>query len=513
MLQPSSSGLSALYAGLSATERAELEQLIAADIVAHPWRPLIDLDNPDRPTPQQQAYDSLADILLFGGAAGGGKSDLICGLAVTSHKRALVLRREVKQLQPIIDRLGQILRSRDGWNGQRGRWALPDGRIIDLGGCSDPGSEQAYQGAPHDLIAFDETAQFLEQQFRFLLGWNRSVDPNQRCRVVCASNPPATAEGQWIKEFWSPWLNDTHANPALPGELRWFIMTEDGDREVDGPAPVSLNGELLIPRSRTFIPSSVDDNPFLSQGSYKSVLMGMPEPLRSQMLRGDFTATGADDPWQVCPSGWVRDAQSRWREGRRPEGYPDALGVDPAAGGRDDTVLSRRRGDWFDALVVQPGGATPDGGSVAALVVANMKERCPVYIDVIGIGLSAYEHLKGNGLNVVAVDSRHESGARDRSGQLGFANKRAELWWRMREALEPNGPRSICLPPDPRLLADLCAPRWKLTPQGIRVELKEETRKRLGRSPDRADAVILAMDGGRRDVKMPKIKYPQIGIR
>jgi hypothetical protein len=59
------------------------------------------------------------------------------------------------------------------------------------------------------------------------------------------------------------------------------------------------------------------------------------------------------------------------------------------------------------------------------------------------------------------------------------------------------------------LLADLCAPRWKLTPQGIRVELKEETRKRLGRSPDRADAVILAMDGGRRAVKMPPIRYPK----
>src|SRR5262249_51226322 len=85
--------------------------------------------------------------------------------------------------------------------------------------------------------------------------------------------------------------------------------------------------------------------------------------------------------------------------------------------------------------------------------------------------------------------------ATDRSGKLGFANKRAELWWKMREALEPDGSRQICLPPDPRLLADLTAPRWKLTPRGIQVELKEDTRKRLGRSPDRGDAVVLAMEG------------------
>jgi hypothetical protein len=218
------------------------------------------------------------------------------------------------------------------------------------------------------------------------------------------------------------------------------------------------------------------------------------------MLRGDFLARGADDAWQVIPSEWVRAAQERWRNGKRPDSDPDAMGVDPAAGGLDATVIARRRVDWFDELVVQPGGATPDGGSVAALVVANRKGGAPVYIDVIGIGLSAYDHLKDNSINVIAVDSRAASTARDKSGQLGFANKRAEVWWRMREALEPDGPREICLPPDPRLLADLTAPRWKLTPRGIQVELKEETRKRLGRSPDRGDAVVLAMEGDVRRV-------------
>ena len=160
-------------------------------------------------------------------------------------------------------------------------------------------------------------------------------------------------------------------------------MTDEGDREVEGPAPVSVNGELLVPRSRTFMPSSVDDNPFLAQTGYKATLQALPEPLRSQMLRGDFLASGADDPWQVIPTEWVKAAQERWRSSKRPDGNPDALGVDPAAGGRDSTVIAKRRVDWFDELVVQPGGATPDGASVAALVVANLKGGAPAYIDVI----------------------------------------------------------------------------------------------------------------------------------
>jgi hypothetical protein len=190
MQQPSTNGLSAFYTGLTDVERAELEALIAADVAANPWRPLLDLDHPETPTPQARAYESAADFTLYGGAAGGGKSDLLIGLALTAHKRSLILRREGKQLAAVIDRIAAIRRTRDGWNGQAHRWALPDGRVIDLGGCKDPGDEQAYQGQPHDLIGFDELTAFLEHQFRFIVGWNRSTDPNQRCRVVGATNPP-----------------------------------------------------------------------------------------------------------------------------------------------------------------------------------------------------------------------------------------------------------------------------------------------------------------------------------
>ena len=131
-------------------------------------------------------------------------------------------------------------------------------------------------------------------------------------------------------------------------------------------------------------------------------------------------------------------------------------------------------------------------------MVSNLKDGAPVFLDLIGIGSSVFDHLKDNGVNVVGVNASASGHGRDRSGKLSFVNKRAELYWKLREALEPDNLHAIFLPPDERLLADLAAPRWKLTPRGIQVEAKVDIIKRLGRSPDRADAVALALCEGRR---------------
>jgi hypothetical protein len=87
------------------------------------------------PGPQTDAYFSLADEMFYGGAAGGGKTELIIGLALTQHKRSLILRRINKDVNGIVDRVEQILGHRDGYNGQLQRWKLPMGKQIDFGGC------------------------------------------------------------------------------------------------------------------------------------------------------------------------------------------------------------------------------------------------------------------------------------------------------------------------------------------------------------------------------------------
>lgn len=293
-------------------------------------------------------------------------------------------------------------------------------------------------------------------------------------------------------DFFGPWLDAKHPKPAAPGELRWFAVLDGKEVEVDDGAPFMHGTDLVSPQSRTFIPSRVADNPYLSGTGYVATLQALPEPLRSQMLHGDFSAGMDDDPWQVIPTAWVEAAMARWKrlDVRPPM---DSIGVDVARGGRDNTVIARRHGWWFDELLTYPGSATPDGPSVAGLVIAAMRDRCPIHLDVIGVGASPYNFLFEARQPVIGVNVAEAPTSSDKSGRLRFANLRSQLWWKMREALDPNANNGIALPQDRRLLADLCAPKWELRGAVVVVESRDQILQRIKRSPDYASALMLAM--------------------
>ena len=102
-----------------------------------------------------------ADELFYGGEAGGGKTDLGIGLALTAHKRSLLLRRINKDAVKIKPRIEEILGHDNGYNGQLQRWRLGE-RQIDIAGCEQESDKQRFKGDPHDLIVFDEGTDFLE---------------------------------------------------------------------------------------------------------------------------------------------------------------------------------------------------------------------------------------------------------------------------------------------------------------------------------------------------------------
>lgn len=466
---------------LNQDERQQLEQFLSRYI----WLPI--------PGPQTEAYNSPADILFYGGSAGGGKSDLLLGLALTAHTRSVIYRREGTQLQGIIDRCAEIIGSRDGFSGDSYIWRRPDGRQIQFGSAKDVGSERKWQGRPHDLQGYDEITHFLESQFRYLSTWNRTTLPDQRCRIVATGNPPTDSDGDWVRNYWGPWLDQTNPNPAEPGELRWFTTIKGEDIECSDGEPFKHEGSFLYPKSRTFIPSKVQDNPFLMSTDYEATLQALPEPLRSQMLHGDFQAGTDDNPWQVIPTEWVYQAQQRWKEyAPKDRGPLDSLGVDVARGGRDETVIAKRYGNWFAELERYPGQQTPDGPSVAALILQILRDRAPVHVDVIGIGSSVYDHLKGADIHTVPINSAERTDQVDRAHVLRMVNVRAALWWEMRETLDPKNQEEIALPPGSDIRADLCAPRWTLKSNGVLIEDKEEIKKRIGRSPDLGDALVMA---------------------
>jgi hypothetical protein len=491
----------ALLAYLTDEEREELDSLLTSDKTL--WRPL--------PGPQTIAYESQADIIGYGGAAGGGKTDLACGKALTSHRKIGIFRLNGTELTGVLDRITELLGGRNGYNGKDNIWRTRrvDGVAIqvEFGSFPNPDDEKKYQGRPHDLLVFDEAANMRESAVRFLLGWLRTTVPGQKCQALLTFNPPTTAEGRWIIQFFAPWLDKKHPNPAEPGELRYFATVDGKDVEVDSGKPFTHNGELITPLSRTFIPSRISDNPYLMGTGYMAQLQSLPEPLRSQMLYGDFQAGMEDDPWQVVPTAWAEAAMARWK---RPDKLlpMDSLGVDVARGGKDNTILARRHGMWFDEALAYPGTQTPDGPTIAGLVVSAIRDRAPIHIDVIGVGSSPYDFLNEMGQQVLGVNVAESALGLDKSGRLRFKNQRSELWWRMREALDPANNTGIALPPDQRLLADLCAPTWKLVGQTVAVASREEILDKIGRSPDYASAYCLAlMDTPKRSIMQELGRY------
>ncbi|QEM67533.1 terminase [Geobacter sp. FeAm09] len=465
----------------TAAERAELAAI--ARQLTPAWVPLFQ-------GPQQAAYDSPADVLFYGGAAGGGKTDLVIGAALTRHRRSIIFRKVGTELQAIIDRMAEILGTAEGYNAQKNVWRL-SGRQVEFGAVPVPGDEKKYQGRPHDLKVFDEITSFPEAQFRFLVTWLRTTAKAQRCRVICTGNPPVDSQGEWVVRYWAPWLDKDHPNPAQPGELRWFAVLDGKDVELDSGEPFCHAGTEIRPQSRTFIPSRVRDNPFLMETGYEATLQALPEPLRSQMLEGDFTAGRDENPFQVIPTAWVTAAQGRWREEGR-QGPMDAVGQDVARGGRAETVVARRHGAWYDQLLCYPGSVTPDGPSAAAVALSAVRDGAPIHVDVIGCGTSPYDHLNRAGVHVVAINGAAASYGTDHSGKLRFYNLRAELWWKLREALDPAAVPPVALPPGQALRADLCAPTWSLRAGRILIESKEDLMARIGRSPDKGDAIVYA---------------------
>lgn len=478
--------------GLSEERLSELAQMPGVrELLERGW-----IHNPGQ---QQLAIESEADELFYGGQAGGGKTDLMMGLPLTEHKRSLLLRRTNKEASRFIRRFSEIVGHTKGWNGQLQTFTLEDGRIVEFGGCQLEGDEQKYKGEPKDFIGFDEISDFLESQYRFIIGWNRSTDKSQRCRVVAAGNPPTRPEGLWVVRYWAPWLDENHPNPAKPGELRWFTTIAGKDQEVDGPGPHLIDGEYITARSRTFIPAELEDNPDLAETNYGSVLAALPEGLREAYKEGKFVSTFKDDQFQVIPTDWIIQAQQRWKEDGWREHTMTAMALDCAGGGADKAVLSCRHSGWFAPLHTIQGAETADGASMAALIFQHRRSQAPVVVDVGGgYGGAVIERLSDNDIIPIKFNAAGSAMGVAIGSGLRFANKRAEAIWRMREALDPDqeGGSIIALPPDHELRADLAAARFKHVPRGIQIESKEDIRARIGRSPDKGDAVVMCLSEG-----------------
>jgi hypothetical protein len=194
-------------------------------------------------------------VLGFGGAGGGGKSDLLLGLAATQHHSSAIFRRVFPNLRALIERSREIVTPADAvetkgrFNESLHRWMLEDGRMIEFEACQYERDKEKQRGRPRDFYGFDEVTEFTRTQFEFITAWLRSTRPGQRCRVVMTFNPPTDDAGGWVVDYFLPWLaylhpeTFTHSNPAAP---RVCCRTSAAD--AGGAAP--SRGPAMHPRAR-----------------------------------------------------------------------------------------------------------------------------------------------------------------------------------------------------------------------------------------------------------------------
>ena len=232
-----------------------------------------------RPQPRQKLFMSRGeDEALYGGAAGGGKSDCAIAEALRQvhipHYRGLILRKTYPQLSEIIDRSREIYKSaypKAKYNEQKHCWTFPSGAKIYFGSLHHTKDRLNYQGKQYDFIDFDELTQFTWDEYNYLLSRNRPGGPGTRCYMRAQANPGGIGHG-WVKERF--------INPAKPMTTIWEntkITYPDGRT-------------VTKKRSRVFVPSRVFDNKILMENDpdYVARLAAMPEAERKALLYGDW---------------------------------------------------------------------------------------------------------------------------------------------------------------------------------------------------------------------------------
>lgn len=198
----------------------------------------------------------------------------------------------------------------------------------------------------------------------------------------------------------------------------------------------------------------------------------------------------------LIPYEWVEMANRRWQE-MADSGYvPNSscrIGADVAGMGRDSSVICPRYDSWVDRMVLHQSAGKADHMHVAGMLAHYLETRQTMaFIDTIGEGAGVYSRLEELGYDNAYSCKFSESaeGHTDITGQYTFANMRAYCYWALRDWLNPRNGFGAAVPPDDMLMEELTEIHWKFQSSGsIIIEKKDDIKSRLGRSPDRADAL------------------------
>jgi predicted phage terminase large subunit-like protein len=263
---------------------------MAADNAARVIRP--------QPGPQERFLSCPADIAIYGGSAGGGKSWalLLEPLRHVTQRRdffAVCFRRNTTQVRNpggLWDQSGKLYPLSSGRPVSHVlEWKWPQGGRIKFAHLEHESSVYDWQGAEIPLILFDELTHFTKSQFFYMLSRNRSMS-GIRPYIRASTNPDADS---WVAEFIAWWIDQRTGLPIQQrsGVIRWFVRVNDATVWGDSVEALRAeHGQDLEPKSVTFIAAKLTDNLALmaSDPGYRSNLMAQNAVERARLLDGNW---------------------------------------------------------------------------------------------------------------------------------------------------------------------------------------------------------------------------------